>query len=258
MDFTERARRVVLIAFAMGAACSSGAGPPSGADDGGSSGQDEGGAGGARPGHGGSGGAAPSAADAAVDHGTAAGGATGGSGRDAMVAPEGGPPDVAADAGEDGSGAVLDGPAGPFALTSPVFKEGDDIATMYRCPPAPNLSPPLAWGAGPAGTQSYALTLARGATLHWVLWDVPATVTALPPDVAKEAAPPVPAGARQIAGGYFGPCPEGGRVDYDFVVYALKVAHLAGVTPQSSTKALATALAAETLARATLKVFGAK
>jgi phosphatidylethanolamine-binding protein (PEBP) family uncharacterized protein len=70
--------------------------------------------------------------------------------------------------------------------------------------------------------------------------------------------PPAPAGARQLAGGYFGPCPQGGRVSYDFVVYALKVARLSGVTSQSTTKALASALDAQTLARATLTVFGAK
>jgi Raf kinase inhibitor-like YbhB/YbcL family protein len=263
MDFTGQARRIVLLAYLTGAACSASSQAPHD-DNGGSSGRGEGG-GGRAPG-GGGGSAKP---DAAADRGDAGGGTIGSGGALGSGGAIGsggtpgsgggladsGPPDVAAPADMDLS---PDAPAGAFALASPAFNEGDDIATTYRCPPAPNLSPPLAWTPGPAGTQSYAVTLARAATLHWVVWDIPGTVTTLPADLPKVDAPPVPAGARQLAGGYFGPCPQGGRVSYDFVLYALKVARLPGVSPQSTTKALAAALEAQALARTTLTVFGAK
>jgi Raf kinase inhibitor-like YbhB/YbcL family protein len=249
------ARRVALLAGLLLAACSSAASPPAGGDDG------EGGAGGAAGrGSGGSAAAGGSAGrdaapDLAADLPIDAAAEPGDSGS-ASADAAGDPPatDVAAEGGSPDDA----GPGGPFALTSPAFKEGDDIAKMYRCPPAENVSPPLAWSAGPAGTQSYAVTLARAATVHWVVWDMPAATRGLAAGLTEVAEPPVPAGSKQLAGGYFGPCPQGGRVDYVIAVHALDVAKLPGVTLQSTAKQLTAALQKATLARATLTVFGAK
>jgi Raf kinase inhibitor-like YbhB/YbcL family protein len=161
------------------------------------------------------------------------------------------PPDAPADGSPSG---------GPFALTSPAFKAGDIIDPMYWCMNA-NVSPPLAWTPGPSGTQSYAvtLTLVKGTTVHWVLWDIPPATTSLPPDVAKVAQPPVPAGAKQVTPGYIGPCPTNGVSGYVFSVYALDVATLPGVTLRSTIKEVDLALeGTHKLAKATLMVMAGK
>jgi Raf kinase inhibitor-like YbhB/YbcL family protein len=153
------------------------------------------------------------------------------------------------------------GASGPFALTSSAFKDGDMIATMYRCPPNPNISPPLSWTAGPTGTKSYVVTLAAGNTPHWQLWDIPGATSGLPEDVAKIPLPPVPPGAKQsMAGregfGYIGPCPTTATVSrYTFTVHALGVATL-GLAPQSAPADVTRAIAASSIASATLVVTG--
>jgi hypothetical protein len=78
-----------------------------------------------------------------------------------------------------------------------------------------NVSPELRWTSVPEGTQSFALVLqdVTFGQAHWVMWNIPASVTMLAANVPKDTAmPPVPAGARQAnaifatAGdGYFGP-----------------------------------------------------
>jgi Raf kinase inhibitor-like YbhB/YbcL family protein len=252
--------RAIAAALALLAACTSGTGGG------------RGGAGGDQAGRGGEGGGAGPGG---------AGGAGGETQRlDAAVRDAGGTggslaPDAAVDTSVRDADLTLDTAAspdvaptsGPFALTSSAFKDGDAIAAMYRCPPDANISPPLSWTPGPAGTRSYAITLAHATSIHWQLWDIPAEVTSLPKDVAKVAMPPVPAGAKQtqtgtngeMTAGYIGPCPQSATVSlYPYTVYALKVATLPGVTPASTPKAVADAIKANTLATAVLTVNGHK
>lgn len=245
-------------------ACSSSAphgtttgGAAGGGDQGGTGG---GGAGGGGAGGGGSGGSAPHA-DAAID---AQAGGAGGTVEPDVATDATVEPDAADDVTTPGDGPVA---GGPFALSSSEFKNGDTIDVMYRCPPNANLSPPLSWTPGPAGTKSYAVTLAHTNTVHWQLWDIPGDVTSLPKDVAKVAMPPVPAGSKQsstgtngvMTPGYIGPCPTTPAVSmYQYTVYALKVANLPGVTPASSPAAVTAALKANTLATAMLIVIGHK
>lgn len=88
-----------------------------------------------------------------------------------------------------------------------------------------NVSLPAAWSAV-AGAKSYAVVLedtdAGGPRPfpHWLVWNIPATVTAL-----AEGAPP-PAGAAQGVNGpgtfgYFGPKPPSGTHHYHLQVLAL-------------------------------------
>ncbi len=159
---------------------------------------------------------------------------------------------------------------GPFALTSTAFQEGQEVPLMYKCSMAPpagqNISPPLSWTPGPATTKGYAMTLIHNAadmSIHWVLWDVPESVTSLAPDVEKVAEPTAPPGSKQVKPnldgstwfGYQGPCPQaaGARQNYLFAVYALDVATLPGVTTQSTTAAVMSAIRAHQVARATLQ-----
>ena len=76
-----------------------------------------------------------------------------------------------------------------FALTSTGFAEGDVIPVKHTCDGA-DRSPPLAWTGAPSGTASYALIAddpdaPAGTWVHWVLYDLPATLCALPENVPK-------------------------------------------------------------------------
>jgi Raf kinase inhibitor-like YbhB/YbcL family protein len=151
---------------------------------------------------------------------------------------------------------------GPFVLTSTAFKEGQDVPVIYRCTDQ-NVSPPLSWTPGPPATQSYAMMLVHAAadmSIHWALWDIPASVTSLPMGVERATNPTTPAGAKQVKTnidnstwpGYTGPCPGSANQKYAYSVYALDVAKLPGVTVQSTTADVDKAVKAHQIASATL------
>jgi phosphatidylethanolamine-binding protein (PEBP) family uncharacterized protein len=106
----------------------------------------------------------------------------------------------------------------------------------------------MEWTAHPEA-KSYAVSLldTEGGT-HWVMYDIPTTVTKLPDNLMRgmQMAPEVP-GAKhtRFSGGnpfgYFGP--GAGCRTYQFHVYALKVANLAGVDAASPTALRTGALA---------------
>ncbi|HXF95536.1 MAG TPA: YbhB/YbcL family Raf kinase inhibitor-like protein [Gemmatimonadales bacterium] len=118
-----------------------------------------------------------------------------------------------------------------LALASPAFAEGATIPREYTCD-GPDHSPPLAWSGAPAGTRSFTLICddpdAPGKTwVHWVLYDLPATITRLPENVPKTETLTQLGGARQGMTdfrrvGYGGPCPPPGKPHrYFFKLYAL-------------------------------------
>jgi Raf kinase inhibitor-like YbhB/YbcL family protein len=97
-----------------------------------------------------------------------------------------------------------------------------------------NLSPPLHWDGAPPGTGSYALVLddpdaPPGPWVHWVLFNIPASLQRLP--AGLERSPELPNGARhgRCWGvstfhrlGYQGPQPPAGRAHrYRFQLHAL-------------------------------------
>ncbi len=95
--------------------------------------------------------------------------------------------------------------------------------------------------------MSYALILLDTSISldHWVIWDIPASVTSLPAMLDSSAMLTMPAGAMQKAvqgNGYYGPCPNGMDHLYKFTVYALPVQTLSGATTSMSTSQLATAV----------------
>lgn len=93
---------------------------------------------------------------------------------------------------------------------------------------SPNNSPALVWTGAPPGTQSFAIGLSDvsyGQPL-WAIWNIPATLSALPANIEKgTATPAVVAGSQQSnatfaeGDGYFGP--ESPCNVYQFVLYAL-------------------------------------
>jgi len=143
--------------------------------------------------------------------------------------------------GNGGTGGV-----GSMTLTSSVIMEGGMFPDQNTCAGA-NTSPDLTWSAGPSGTMSYAVILfdTSNSLNHWVIWDIPASVTALPAMLDTSAMLTTPAGAKQkaVSGtGYYGPCPSGMDHVYRFTVYALPVATLSGAMTSSQTSALAMAV----------------
>ena len=116
-----------------------------------------------------------------------------------------------------------------FSLQSSAFSQGADIPRKFTCD-GHDLSPALTWSEPPVGTRSLALIADDpdapvGVWVHWVLYDLPATVRELHEGVAKEDV--LDNGARQGRNdfgriGYGGPCPPPGKAHrYFFKLYAL-------------------------------------
>lgn len=201
----------------------------------------------------GSGGTGPTGSGGTGPTGT---GGTGAGGTGAAGA--GGSAGSAAGSSSGGSGG-----AAAFSLTSTALSEGGAFPEENTCASGEGFgsSPPLTWTAGPSSTMSYAVVLIdndfMGGFIHWVLWDVPPTITTLPANFPSGTMPSMPAGAKQRSidtnNGYAGPCPNGDEHEYTFTVYALPTAMLSGLSANPSTMAVVSAIeAANPLAEASL------
>src|SRR5205814_2223816 len=128
-----------------------------------------------------------------------------------------------------------------FALSSTAFKDGAAIPVKHTCDGA-DVSPPLAWSGAPPGTRTFALIAddpdaPAGTWVHWVLYNLPATVSDLPEHVAKVETLDL-GGARQgrtdfRRPGYGGPCPPPGparRPERPSAAARHRKAHAAGVS----------------------------
>lgn len=118
-----------------------------------------------------------------------------------------------------------------FKITSPAFQDKARIPTRYTGDGA-DVSPALSWEQPPEGTVSLALICddpdaPRGTFTHWVLYDLPPTVTGLPETVPnKETLADLGAAKQGLNDGgkvgYMGPAPPRGPVHhYRFRLYAL-------------------------------------
>lgn len=109
-----------------------------------------------------------------------------------------------------------------LSVTSSAFASEGAIPAKYTCDAA-ELSPPLAWSAGPAGTRSHALVMddpdaPAGTWVHWVAWNLAGN--ALEEDACKR--PGLAQGTNSWGRiGYGGPCPPAGTHRYVFKLYAL-------------------------------------
>jgi Raf kinase inhibitor-like YbhB/YbcL family protein len=144
-----------------------------------------------------------------------------------------------------------------MALTSSAWTDGGTIPDKHT-QAGEDVSPPLSWSNVPAGTVSFVLMVhdpdsAIGSgtddTLHWMLWNLPATVTSL-----HERAPSMaqlPDGTRQICatGPYYrGPgAPAAGPAHhYLFELYALDITldvPAVGASPAQTRAAVVAAMA---------------
>jgi len=114
-------------------------------------------------------------------------------------------------------------------LKSSDFAPGADIPKQFTCSGA-DISPALAWSDSPANTKSFALIsddpdAPVGTWVHWVLYDLPPNLRALPQNYPKTEQSAD--GSRQGLNdfrkiGYGGPCPPPGKPHrYYFKLYAL-------------------------------------
>lgn len=114
-------------------------------------------------------------------------------------------------------------------LKSSDFSAGSTIPKQFTCEGA-DLSPALEWNDPPPNTQSFALIADDpdapvGTWVHWVLYDLPPNLRALPQNFPKTEQSPD--GWRHGRNdfkkiGYNGPCPPPGKPHrYFFKLYAL-------------------------------------
>ncbi|BBB32042.1 conserved hypothetical protein [Thermotomaculum hydrothermale] len=115
-------------------------------------------------------------------------------------------------------------------LKSPEFKNGGKIPEIFTCD-GKDLSPELEITGIPKGTKSLVLIMddpnaPMGTWVHWVVYNIPATVKTLKRDFPKK--PVLPDGTTQGKNswgkiGYGGPCPPKitGEHHYFFKLYAV-------------------------------------
>jgi hypothetical protein len=142
-------------------------------------------------------------------------------------------------AGAAGSVAAAD-----FSLSSSDFKSNAELANKFvyqgmGCH-GENVSPSLSWSGAPADTKSYALLVhdpdaptGGAGWWHWIVYNIPATATAIAQGAGTSDGAALPKGAAQGktdfgSVGWGGPCPPPGhgKHHYQFTLYALKVAKL--------------------------------
>jgi Raf kinase inhibitor-like YbhB/YbcL family protein len=131
-----------------------------------------------------------------------------------------------------------------FTLTSTDISEGStmppaQLSKAFGLPGGQDESPSLKWSGFPADTKSFVVTLydpdapCVSGFWHWVVYDIPASVTELPTGAGTPGSSLLPAGAKMLkndAGmpGFMGSAPpEGhGQHRYIFCVTALPVESL--------------------------------
>lgn len=117
-----------------------------------------------------------------------------------------------------------------IVVTSRAFKNMQPLPVTYACD-GEDVSPPLAWSGVPSAAKSLVLIAddpdaPAGTWVHWVLYDLPASLDSLEENVPKTDT--LANGGRQGITdfrriGYGGPCPPSGTHRYFFRLFALDV-----------------------------------
>lgn len=133
--------------------------------------------------------------------------------------------------------------AGEFSLSSPSFDAATPLPVAqvfegFGCHGG-NRSPALRWTNAPAATKSFAITMfdpdapTGSGWWHWVVYNLPPSITALPEDAGRPSGERLPSGSvhgRTDFGlyGYGGACPPEGAAAHRYVItlHALRVAKL--------------------------------
>jgi Raf kinase inhibitor-like YbhB/YbcL family protein len=145
---------------------------------------------------------------------------------------------------------------GAFFVQSDAFKDGSKIDAKYRCM---GPSPDLKWGGAPDKTMSYAVVL-KDVTpgfsqnfLHWVIYDIPSSVSSLSENLAIGYEVADLKGAHQApiwngTLGFNGPCAPSGTNTYELTLYALDVTTLPNLSMSSKGADVVSAIEAHALA----------
>lgn len=148
-----------------------------------------------------------------------------------------------------------------FSLNSPGFQDQNPIPKQYTCEGA-DLSPELRWQEAPEGTKSFSLIVTdpiapNGMFIHWIMYNIPATVSSLPPSLGKDLF--LDQGILQGMNdfkeiGYRGPCPQDlQKHSYVFTLYALDT--ILSLPPGRSYQELQNEMRGHVLAEAHLTTF---
>ena len=134
-------------------------------------------------------------------------------------------------------------------VSSPAFSDNGAIPKRFTCD-GQNIAPPLQWSGAPQNSKSIAVICddpdaPAGTFTHWVLYDIPPAVHALP-----ERASIGTAGVNSFGKTEFGgPCPppKDDAHHYHFRVYALDVDSIgpAGLSKDDALKAMKNHILAE-------------
>jgi Raf kinase inhibitor-like YbhB/YbcL family protein len=171
------------------------------------------------------------------------------------------PPAPGGRGGGRGRGAIA-----VMTLTSTAFADGAKIPAKYT-QAGEEASPALSWSGAPEGTASFVLMMHDVDTaiqpgnddmLHWMLWNIPPTVTSLPEHVP--VAPQLEDGTRQISatGPYYrgpGAAASGPAHHYVFELFALDTmleVPAVGASPPATRAAIEAAMANHVRAKAAL------
>lgn len=132
-----------------------------------------------------------------------------------------------------------------------------------------NVSPPVSWTAGPAGTRAYALAWedpdagSPPPVVHWIAWNIPAAVTSLPRTVRNLGEVERPAGMRQGRNahgglGYTGPHPPVGGPAHHYHVQVFALDRPLGLSAEADRAAFVQALQGRVIARGEAQVLFAE
>lgn len=145
-------------------------------------------------------------------------------------------------------------------IESSAFTHQGEIPAKHTCE-GQDSSPPLAWSGAPAGTQGFAVvmldtSLAAPNNVHWVIYDLAASVTALPASIPNGYSIAAPVAAHQTKSSfnpvfeYLGPCPPpgGGAHDYELTLYAVDAPTLPGLDMTSTPQAVIAQIVAHKVA----------
>jgi len=142
-------------------------------------------------------------------------------------------------------------------LKSPAFRNGETIPSENTCDGA-DISPALEWSGVPATAKSLAIIsndpdAPMGNWSHWVLYDLPPSLHAIPAGLPAYEKPSI-GGTHGVTDfgslGYGGPCPPSGTHRYFFRIYALD--EVLGLKPGASQKQVEKAIQEHVLAQGEL------
>jgi Raf kinase inhibitor-like YbhB/YbcL family protein len=158
----------------------------------------------------------------------------------------------------------------PFTILSNSFKDGDYLRTDhvlsadfgFGCGGG-NRSPHLKWSGAPDGTKSYAVTCydpdapTGSGFWHWVVVNIPASVTELALGAGDPKGAHLPKGALMTrtdfgAAGYGGPCPPEGDHPHRYFFTVHAVGTELGVNADTSAAVIGFQLHFNTLAKAAI------